>query len=168
MPKKPRRPPVSRDKRFKKQSHGPDFGPAERWQHSARIMEFTENAGVFAARAQHQHVLDRLVALRFIDAPQREAGLKLHSAGHTARIMESVSASLSAVRMGAGDPERRLQRNAAQEAAYASFRRALAAVPAEARDVVIHVACLDCWPGVEQLARLKDGLASLAKHYGIF
>ena len=164
MPRKPRRPPVSRDKRFKRPSAS-DSGPPERWQHSPRTIEFTETAGVFAVRAVHQHVLDRLVPL--IGEAAREAGLKLHEDYHIARIEERVSASLSPVRGVKGDPQQRFMRTAGQEAAYARWRSALLCMPLEMRDIVIHVACVGQVPSIMQLARLKHGLVKLAKHYGM-
>jgi hypothetical protein len=167
MPKKPRRAPVSRDKRFKKQSLTPDSGPPERWQHSPRSIEFTDAAGIFAARAVHEHVLDRLVSRKFLSGAEREAGMKLHEAYHNAKIEQKISANLEPVRVSSHDPHKRYERTPKQEASYHSWRAALRFCHPAVRDTLIHVACVGCWPSIEQLARLKEGLQQLMRHYGL-
>jgi hypothetical protein len=164
MARKTRRPPVSRDKRFRKNTSS-DSGPPERWQHSGSAIELTETAGVFAVRALHEHVLDRLLPL--IGERAREAGLKLHEDYHLARIEEKIGASLSPVRGVKRDPQERLERSAMQEAAYMRWRKGLAVLPLTVRDVAIHVCCVGCAPKLEQLGSLKDALLRLARHYGM-
>jgi hypothetical protein len=163
MPRKYRRPPVASDKRFKR--HRADSGPPERWQHSRQSVEYTEDAGVFAARSQQEHILDRLVLLGMITEAGREAGLKLHRDYNIARVEEAVSMSFSPVRVRSGDPQRRLERSDFEEAAYRRWRLALKPLPVLSRDVVIHVACVGCWPAIEQLGKLKQGLEILARYY---
>lgn len=165
MARKSRRAPVSRDKRFKRLS-GSDLGPCERWQHSGRALEFTESAGVFAARATEEHVLDRLVLLGLADEKAREAGLKLHQDYVLARISERVTASYSPVRSRGGDSPR-FERSTHEEAAYQRWRKALAGVELSMRDVTIHVCCLGHLPELRQLARLAEGLRQLARYYGL-
>ena len=41
---------VATDRRVKRRPPGVDHGPPERWQHSAKIFEYTEAAGVMARR----------------------------------------------------------------------------------------------------------------------
>jgi hypothetical protein len=156
---------VSRDKRFRPRPLC-DHGPPERWQHTGRTLEYTEDAGIFAARASEEHVLDKLVLMHIVDEPAREAGLKLRHDYLMARIEERIAASYSSVRVG-GDPQRRLERNAAQEAAYQRWRSGLAATPVPTRDVLVHVCCVGHAPALAQLARLVLGLKHLAKYYGL-
>jgi hypothetical protein len=163
MARKYRRPPVASDKRFKRIRA--DSGPPERWQHSNRSVEFTEDAGVFAARSCQEHILDRLVLLGLITEDGREAGLKLHRDYNIARVEEAVSMSFSPVRVRSGDPQRRLERSEAEEAAYRRWRLALKPLSSLSRDVVIHVACVGCCPALEQLGKLKQGLGRLATYY---
>ncbi len=166
MARKARRAPVSRDKRFKRRGSS-DYGTIERWQHSGRTLEVTENAGVFAARAIEDHMLDRLVMMRIVDEPAREAGLKLYHDYHMAGIESRVIASYSSVRRGCGDAEARLLRSAAEESAYQRWRNALRGVSPAYRDAVIHVACMGHVPGMTQLVVLREGLDQLAKIYGL-
>ncbi len=166
MARKYRRPPVARDRRFKKAGHA-DHGPPERWTHGPRALEFTEDAGVFAARALHPHVLDKLCALKLVTPAGREAGLKLHQDYVIAHVEAPVSAAWGPPKGAARDPERRFERRPAQEAAYRRWRKALAALPVETRNVVVHVACAAGWPDLHHLARMHKGLTALAKHYGI-
>lgn len=166
MAKKIRRSPVSSDKRFK-QRGGSDYGTQERWQHSGRTLEFTETAGVFAARASEEHILDHLLLLKMLDEAAREAGLKLHHDYTMARIETRITASYASVRGSKGDPEARCMRSDVEEAAYQRWRNALRAVPTEFRDVVIHVACIGHAPATMQLPKLQRGLFQLAKFYGL-
>jgi hypothetical protein len=163
MPKKPRRPPVSTENRFKKTVA--DMGPAERWQHTGRTLEYTEQAGVLAARATEEHVLDRLKWLRIIDAAEWEAGLKLQEDYADARLSGRTGASYSGMRGEAVHGE--FMRNTAQEAAYQRWRRAVRALPPSMQDCVIHTACAGMYPAPLQLAAVKCGLRKLAHHYGI-
>lgn len=166
MARKIRRSPVSRDKRFKQRSTS-DFGTHERWQHSGRTMEYTETAGVFAARASEEHVLDKLRLMKLLDDVARDAGLKLHHDYHMAGIESRLTASYTANRGMRGDAEARLLRNDVEEAAYQRWRNALRAVPPAMRDVVIHVACIGYAPSMMQVIKLKDGLFELARYYGL-
>jgi hypothetical protein len=166
MARKSRRTPVSRDKRFK-QHNASDFGSHERWQHSGRTLEYTENAGVFAARASETHILDHLVLMKLVDEAARDAGLKLHHDYHLAGIETRLTASYSSTGQSQADAEARLLRNDAQEAAYQRWRNALRAMPPQSRDVVIHVACIGHAPSLLQMTRLRDGLFQLARFYGL-
>lgn len=166
MAKKSRRSPVSRDKRFKQRSIS-DFGTNERWQHSARTLEYTDTAGVFAARASQTHILDLLMDMNMVDGPAREAGLKLHSDYQFAGIEARITANYSSVRGSARDAEARLLRNEIEEAAYQRWRHALKAIALPARDIVIHVTCIGYAPDVMQIVRLREGLFQLARHYGL-
>lgn len=165
MAKKRRRAPVSSDKRFKRVV--PDCGPMQRWQHSGRVFEPTENAGILVARATEEHVLDRLHMLELLPETSREAGLKLQQDYVLARMEDRVTASYVTARGGAMDPEMRLLRSEAQELAYKRWRTALAALTPGERDVALHVACLGFAPALTHLARLKTALQKLAGHYGI-
>src|SRR5262249_24952629 len=94
-------------------------------------------------------------------------GLSLHQAYHDAKIETKISASLEPVRAGGRDYARRFDRNEKQEAAYRRWRNALNACRDYVRDTLIHVACVGCWPTIEQLARVKEGLTQLVKYYGL-
>ncbi len=166
MARKIRRSPVSRDKRFKQRSAS-DFGTTERWQHSGRTLEYTETAGVFAARSSEEHILDKLFLMKLVDESARDAGLKLHHDYHLAGIEARLTSSYSSIRGTRGDAEARLLRNDVEEAAYQRWRNALRTVSPIMRDVVIHVSCIGYAPSMMQLIRLKDGLFQLARFYGL-
>jgi hypothetical protein len=168
MARRSRRPfryPVSTDKRFKRRVA--ESGTAERWQHSGRVFEYTENAGVFVARATEEHVLDRLFLLKIIDEKAHEAGLRLHQDYCVARIEARATAHYESVGGNAPDPEKRLERSEMQEAAYRRWRRALSVFKAVEQDALIHVACAGCFPTLTQAARLAPALQKLARFYGI-
>jgi len=165
MARKRRRAPVSSDKRFKK--YAADSGPMERWQHSGRVLEHTEIAGVFVARATESHALDHLLQARSISPEEHEAGMRFHSDFVLARIEDRVAVSFSSARGSKGDPHGKLERNHAQEAAYYRWRRALAAVHPVLQDSLIHVACIANAPSPAQLLRCRLALEKLVKFYGI-
>jgi hypothetical protein len=76
VPFKSRRRPVSTDKRFRKKNNG-DYGTPERWQHSGRILEMTERAGILAARVTEEHIVDVLVLRGLLDRSQSDAAFRL-------------------------------------------------------------------------------------------
>jgi hypothetical protein len=165
MAKKRRRAPVASDKRFKRVPA--DGGPPERWQHSGRTIEYTDQAGIFVARASEEHMLDTLLLLRVITEREREAGLKLCDDYVQAKIEERVTASYNSVRTQRSDAESRITRNEMQEAAYTRWRKALAGVEARAQNALIHVCCCGHPPNTAQFAFFKLGLDRLCAYYGI-
>lgn len=170
MPRKTskRRPPVRNDKRVKKYQ-GADMGPMERWQHTGRILEYTDIAGVMAARASEEHVLDKLVLFKLLDEIMRDAGLRLKEDYMMARMEEHISASYAGPRTsGTRDPENRFLRNDVEEAAYTRWRSAVKSVAQPFRNSVIHVCCMGGLPRVQELAKLKAGLRELAQFYRLF
>lgn len=170
MPRKTikRRSPVRSDKRLKK-SHGADMGPSERWQHTGRTWEYTDIAGVMAARASEEHVLDKLVLFHILDENARDAGLRLKEDYVDARIEDRMSASYAGARThGTRDPEHKFLRNDKEEAAYTRWRHALKNITVMNRNSVIHVCCMGGWPPVKELGKLKAGLQELARFYKLF
>lgn len=163
MAKKTRRSPVSTDKRFKKTPA--DNGPTERWQHGARTLEYTEEAGVFAARALDDHVLDRLFMLRQIDASMREAGLRLFADYTGACIAARVGAAYSGLR--SDHYSGGFERNEVEEKAYRRWRDALAVLRTDMRALMIQTACDGLYPAPIDLMRVQKALRQLALHYRI-
>ncbi len=163
MAKKTRRSPVSTDKRFKKPPT--DIGPAERWQHGASTLEYTEEAGVFAVRAMDEHVLDKLFMLRQIDAPMREAGLRLFADYTGARLAARVGATYSGLRSDSYSGG--FERNEGEEKAYHRWRDALAVLRTDMRALMIQTACDGLYPAPIDLARVQKALQHLALHYRI-
>ena len=60
MASRSRRDLVSTDERLRKIAGGGDHGTPERWQHSGRALEVTDRAGILAAQATEEHILDIL------------------------------------------------------------------------------------------------------------
>lgn len=144
---------------------GADRGPAERWQHSGRLLELTEQAGVLAARTLEEHPLDRLLLRRIIDVRGREAGLRLKAAYQAAHLDNRIIASYNVARgMNAGGFQA-YERNDAEEAAYGRWRRALQAVGSAHGNVVLDVCCHDRLPSATALPALRHGLARLVDWY---
>ncbi|NTU77726.1 MAG: hypothetical protein HGA90_07960 [Alphaproteobacteria bacterium] len=161
-----RRAPVATDRRLKTARIRADYGPAERWQHSGRALELTEQAGVLAARALEEHALDVLALRRWITEAQRDAAFRLkrdyRAAGLEARVTGGYNpARVSFSPFGSWD-----ERSDAEEAAYQRWRSALRVLGASFSDTVVSVACHDCMPPPELVFRLRRGLELLATWYG--
>ncbi len=131
---------------------GAELGTPERWQHSRRAMELTERAGVTAARALEESILDILVARRWITLAQREAALRLKLDFHRAGLEAHLSGSYNPLRtaftpFGPWD-----ERTDAQEAAYQRWRQAVRAIGQVHGDIVIPVACYERRPAPSRRA----------------
>ncbi|MDD3289082.1 MAG: DUF6456 domain-containing protein [Alphaproteobacteria bacterium] len=158
---------VSSDRRFKKPPSGVDHGTLERWQHSSRIMEITERAGVLAARAGEENILDVLLARGWIGAVEREAGMKFRLDYHMAGLEVRVVGSYSPARGGVNNFSVMDERTDAEEAAYQRWRNAMRVLGPALNDLVMTVACHDQWPASQQTLRVKRGLMVLAKWYRV-
>jgi len=144
-----------------------DHGPIERWRHSGRTLEPTERAGVLAARALEESVLDVLVLRGAIEENQREAALRLRLDFQRAGLQARLSFSYNPARrqfspFGPWD-----ERTDAEEAAYQRWRNALRAVGKRHNDAVVTAACFDIAPAPERMDALREGLKKLAKWYGM-
>lgn len=165
MARKRSRPPVTRDKRFKRSPA--DSAPPERWQHSGREWLASDAPGHYVARALESHALDRLHLAGFIAPGEKDAALRLQEDFLQARVAGRVTASYAGARTDVHDPEARFLRSPSEEAAYRRWRRALADLPVRAQDIVIHVACLGNLPAPAQLGWLRLALRRLIRHYGL-
>ncbi|MGB4102144.1 MAG: DUF6456 domain-containing protein [Alphaproteobacteria bacterium] len=142
-----------------------DYGPRERWQHTGRALELTEQAGVLAARATEENMLDRLLLRRVIDWRGREAGLRLKVDYQAAHLENRIIASYNAARgMNAGGYQS-YERSEAEEAAYGRWRRALLAVTIYERHAVLDVCCHERDIVAPALPALRRGLARLGDWY---
>ncbi len=175
-----RRSPVSSDRRFKKNTHAqenrPDHGPAERWQHGQRNFVFTERAGVFAARALVETALEKLCRRQVIDAISLLAGQRLAADFMKARLSAKTTLSYGQMQQKhLKGTARVVERSQAAEMAYQRWRSALLACPAEARDVLVNLCCLDILPtellaaeiNLSEMSLAEKGLTSLVQHYGL-
>ncbi|MDD5585611.1 MAG: DUF6456 domain-containing protein [Alphaproteobacteria bacterium] len=160
-----RRRPVSTDRRFRNASPNADYGPAERWQHTARLLEFTERAGVLAARAAEENVVDVLLLRRWINATQREAALRFKRDYHIAGLEARLSGSYNPLRVAFSPFGPWDERSDAEEAAYQRWRNAVRALGAPSSDLVVTIVCYDRMPVRQFAARLQEGLDKLAKWY---
>ena len=161
-----RRQPVATDRRFRAQHNGADHGPSERWNHSGRLLELTEQAGLLAARATEEHALDVLAAKTWINATQKEAALRFkldyHRAGMEARLIGSYSPTRSSFSPFSGWDER----SDAEETAYRRWRAAMKTLGVFS-DAVATVACHDLMPSWREVGALREGLDRLIKHYNL-
>lgn len=145
----------------------PDTGPQERWQHSGRLVELTDQAGVCVARSSEESVLDVLLLKGQITVRQKEAALRLRADYLRADMGAHLVSSYSPVRFSHGYYCGIDDRSDAQEVAYQNWRRAVSAVGALYADRVIDVACEDMMPDDQQILIVQIGLYKLAKWYGI-
>jgi C4-dicarboxylate-specific signal transduction histidine kinase len=167
MPK-PRRQPAATDRRFRAAAPFPaDHGTPERWQHSGRTLELTESAGILAARATEEHIVDTLVLRGLIAPVERDAALRFkldyQSAALEARITARYSPASSARDFFAAIHER----SEAEEAAYRRWRNALREVGKICANAVISTVCHDRMPGPLALPNLQTGLKRLVDWYGL-
>lgn len=164
MPARTRRRPVSTDKRFKKKNSA-DYGPPERWQHSGRVLEMTERAGILAARVTEEHVIDVLVMRGILDATQSDAAFRLKQdfqrAGLAANTISRYNPERSKVDYFRGGRER----NDAEEAAYQRWRNAVRELGLQFSCAVIATVCHDETPKTDELPLLQKGLEQLADWY---
>ena len=164
MPKSRRRP-VSTDKRFRKASKNADFGPRERWNHSGLEMMLTERAGILAARATEEHVIDSLVLKGYLNTSQSDAAFRLkldfQRAGLAAHTVSRYSPEGSK-----GEGYRGIrERSDAEEAAYQRWRHALRELGLAFSCAVIATACHDETPSPADLPLLQKGLDQLVDWY---
>ena len=143
-----------------------DHGAVERWQHSGRVLEETDQAGVLAARVLEEHGLDRLVLARVIDGVMRDAGLRLRADYQVARMESRVTASYNASRGTRQGGYVEYERGDVEEAAYQRWRKAVHALGKDS-GLVLAVCCYDLMPRAANLPQLRRGLARLAAIYGI-
>lgn len=159
-----RRPPVSSDKRFRKMTGG-DSGPPERWQHSGRVLELTDRAGILAARATEEHILDVLAMRRLLNEIQVEAGLRFKADYHAAALAAHVTGSYSGAASARDFFRGEYERNEAQEAAYSRWRKAVRELGHRHGAAVIATVCHDAPPVARDFVILQEGLEKLALLY---
>lgn len=162
----PRRLPL-RPRRFKNPHPRADHGPLERWQHSGRALELTEEAGILAARVTEEHLVDRLLAHGFIAANERDAALKFKLDYHAANLEARLTGRYSPIRNARDFFAYAHERSDAEEAAYQRWRNAVRELGAPLADGMISVICHDRAPRVEDMADLRRALAKLAEWYGL-
>lgn len=167
MASRPRRRPVASDRRFRRAQGMSDTGPRERWQHSGRVLEFTERAGVLAARATEEHIVDVLVARRILDQRQRMAALRLKLDYQRAGLAPHVTGSYTPMRRGEDYFRHERERTDLEEAAYGRWRNAVRELGMRLSDAVISTVCNDCPPAPRATEALRQGLEKLARWYGL-
>lgn len=167
MPAKARRRPVATDKRFRKNNNGSDYGTPERWQHSGRVLQVTERAGILAARATEEHVIDVMVMRGFLDKDQSDAAFRLkldfQRAGLAANTVARYAPDGSKPDFFRGKRDR----NEVEEAAYRRWRGAVRELGLAFSCAVIATVCHDETPSPADLPLLQQGLDQLADWYGI-
>lgn len=141
----------------------PDYGTAERWQHSTRTFYIDADSSSLAARALEECVLDTLRVTGIISPALYTAGMKLRR--------DYTRAALAARQVGkyGGTGEklqyREFMRSATEEEAYQEWRAALLAAGVQYGDVLVNVCCIGWAPVSADTPRLKDGLERLYDHY---
>lgn len=161
-----RRQPVSSDKRLRRNRDNPsDYGPRERWQHSGRAVTLTERAGILAARATEEHILDVLELRGFLTERQRDAALAFKLDFQQASLSEHVTSAYNPVRVDQSPMPGPRDRTEAEEAAYRRWRAAAQSLGARHSGVVLATACYDLSPAPAQITLLREGLEMLARWY---
>jgi hypothetical protein len=167
MPAKSRRRPVSTDKRFKKRANPSDYGPSERWQHSGRVMELTERAGILAARATEEHLIDTLVLKGVLDQTQSDAAFRLKMDFQRAGLAASVTSRYSPVTGSSDHFQGKRDRSDAEEAAYRRWRHAVRELGLDLSCAVVATVCHDEAPRHADVPLLQKGLDQLIDWYGM-
>jgi hypothetical protein len=166
MPSHPRRHTVSTDKRLRK-NRGGDTGPRERWQHSGCTFELTDRAGILAARATEEHVLDILGLKLLLTALQIEAGLKFKADYHAAAIAARVTGNYSGIPSAKDFFRAERERTDTEEEAYRRWKEAVREMGLHASPAVISTVCHDETPPARDIPVLQEGLDKLAAWYGM-
>lgn len=166
MSSRPRRQPVSSDRRFKKHKPHLDFGTAELWGHVTRTWTKTDQSAQPVARVVEESVLDVLVLLNVLDEKHGAAGLKFKADFHAASLSSHVTSSYNpnGVRR---DHFFERERNDGEEAAYQRWRRALIALEPRYRNLVVTTICCDIPPPRADHAALHMACEQLVKWYGL-
>jgi hypothetical protein len=165
MTKKCRRP-VSTDKRFRRKlCDSADHGTRERWQHSGYTLELTDHAGVLAARATEEHILDILGLKLLLNALQINAGMKFKADYMAAAIASRTTGSYSGISSARDFFRAEHERSDAEEAAYARWRGAVHELGLRYGTAVIETVCHDAPPRPRDIPDLQDGLNILAAWY---
>ena len=142
-----------------------DCGPAERWQHSGRMLELTDRAGGLACRATEENSLDILLYRQVLSQRMHRAALRLHADFIAADMQPHVSGSYNAAAVAVPFCSNWHERTDAQEAAYGRWRKAVQALGPMFNDVVVSVACYDLMPDENHIPLLQVGLVVLSKWY---
>jgi hypothetical protein len=167
MSAKSRRRPVSTDKRFKKKNNGSDYGPPERWQHSGRVLELTERAGILAARAIEEHLIDTMVLRGVLDQTQSDAAFRLKLDFQRAGLAANTTARYSPERSKTDFYRGVRERSDAEEAAYQRWRNAVRELGLGLSCAVIATVCHDEPPAPADVPLLQKGLDQLVDWYGL-
>lgn len=165
MPAKSRRRPVSTDKRFCNKSNPSDYGTPERWQHTVRLLQVTDTAGILAARALEEHIVDMLVTRGVLDAAQREAAFKFKHDYHLAQLGARVTSRYSPATASKDYFRPAPERSDLEEAAYVRWRHAVKTLGLGLSNIVITTVCHDLAPPARNVKMLQDGLTKLVDWY---
>lgn len=142
-----------------------DHGPEERWRHSGRLLELTDKAGVWAARALETDILDKLVLANVIADRHKNAALRLRADFQAAGLSPHLASSYNPVRSSFSVYGGWDERSDEEEEAYARWRKAVHAVGSMFSDCVVSVVCYDETPSVQKLTLLTVGLVKLMRYY---
>lgn len=164
MPAKARRRPVSTDKRFKKKNTA-DYGTPERWQHSGRVLEMTEKAGILAARVTEEHIVDVLVLRGLLNKEQSDAAFRLKLDFQRAGLAANTTSRYNPERSKSDHFRGERERSDAEEAAYQRWRNAVRELGLHLSCAVIATVCHDETPRSGDLPFLQMGLDQLASWY---
>jgi len=145
----------------------PDCGPAERWQHTGRLLEIADDAGSVVSRVSEECVLDTLHLQGHLTARQLTAALRLRRDYMRADLAAHLVGSYNPARVSSSYYVGCDDRSDQQEEAYQSWRSAVVAVGELLSDVVVTVACHDVMPSEAQILSLQIGLIRLARYFRI-
>ncbi|MDD4616512.1 MAG: DUF6456 domain-containing protein [Alphaproteobacteria bacterium] len=158
---------ISTNKSSRKRRTGTDFGPRERWQHSGRTFQVTDDKGCVAARATEEHILDILGLKKLLSVLQIEAGLRLKADYHAAAIARRVTGSYSGAPSARDYFRAERERTDAEEAAYQRWRNAVKEMGLRYSEAVVSTVCYDEAPPPCDIPALQGGLEKLATWYGM-
>lgn len=144
-----------------------DCGPAERWQHSGRVLEVTDSAGVVASRCVEECVLDILHLQQHITKQQLRAALRFKDDFLNADLGPHLVGSYNPARVSSSYYAGCDDRTDAQEESYRLWRGAVAEIGDMLCDCVITVVCHDIPPCPSHILPLQIGLIRLARYYSI-
>ncbi|MFA4995423.1 MAG: DUF6456 domain-containing protein [Bdellovibrionales bacterium] len=161
----PRRRAAVTNKKLRKLCYGADHGTPERWQHSGCTFEITDRAGVLAARATEENILDVLGLKLLLTALQIEAGLKFKADYQAAAIAARVTGSYTGMSNARDFFRVEHERSEKEEAAYTRWRAAVNEMGLNIGAAVISTVCYDAPPKPRDVPLLQAGLEKLTAWY---
>lgn len=148
----------------KEHSQPKDYGTAERWQHSNKVLTLVSAQNTYVAKDVESEVLDFLLEHKLIKEIEYSAGTRLKNDFNSADMQPHVTGSYKPRCNARYNPYSSLDdRTDEQEFAYMRWRKALMALDIRYRNIIINAICYDQKP--QNVSDVQLGLHQLHLYY---